>query len=160
MSTGREPDPALQRPVPDGSRVMAAHCTMAATLARTLLGRVPPGRTARLYAAALSLKPEDGRWLRRCVLRDVPDTQDRGLLRFHAWMRLHSAPWGDPALAATLEVEFARCRRIASLVESRSGKLATPHVILPVPRRVSRPSSALRNAAAAGRRGATTAVGA
>lgn len=98
-------------------RLMAAHCTMAADLAVQLRDRVPPRRMARLYATALSLCPEEAGWLRRHISQAVPDAGEHGLLRFHAWLRLHAAPWGDAALAETLEAEFARCKRFIRRLE-------------------------------------------
>lgn len=102
-------------------RLMAAHGVMAANLALQLRDRVPPRRMARLYASALSLCPEEAGWLRRHISRAVPDAGEHGLLRFHAWLRLHAAPWGDAALAETLEAEFARCKRFIGRLEVVDG---------------------------------------
>jgi hypothetical protein len=100
----------------------AAHAELCAGLAARLAGRVPPTRVVDLYARAMSMAPDEAGWLRRHVLRGRPVNSSpryAGLLRFRDWMRIHAAPWNDPRLAAELEAEFARCRRVLAVLAAR-----------------------------------------
>jgi hypothetical protein len=114
----------MQRQDTHRGRVRSAHAELCSRLALRLAGRVPPGRVAQLYAAALELDGEDGEWLRGLAMRAAEGTaahrsRTHMLLRFRDWMRLHAAPWNDPRLANELEAEFARCRRAIDVVAGR-----------------------------------------
>jgi hypothetical protein len=131
-------DEMLQQRAENGrarGTVLAAHAELSLGLALRLAPRVPPRRTLQLYCAALEVAEADAAWLQAHAVRSAAhQTYERcaesrhGVMRFRDWMRVHSAPHGDPQLRLLLNAEIERCRDLLATVRLRLDAGHTFHV--------------------------------
>lgn len=109
----------------------AAHAELGTGLVTRMAGRIPPDRAIRLYVRSLGLHAADAAWLCSAVGRSAAcrhartDSHDAPL-RFHDWMRIHAAPWGNPGLADELTDSLAGCTRSAGVIAARHALAAAP----------------------------------